>query len=137
MEHIARTEENLEKSVEMENGLTLEIWNKSKVIAGDRWKIAVIAHVNIPVEKAFSNGKEELPVSIDQIREVLGDSVYFEKRIERFFIDETQKDELKNMLAESLFESVFPYLSREKFARRFILKEYARLKQRKSFFRQS
>ena len=53
MEHLARTENSLEKSVAMKNGLTLEIWNKSKVIAGDRWKIVVVAQVKTPVEKAF------------------------------------------------------------------------------------
>ncbi len=136
MQQLAQAEEILEKSVEMENGLKLEIWNKSKVIAGDRWRISVVAQVDVPVEKAFSDGKVELPASIDEAREILGDSVLFEKKIERFFIDEKEKEELKKTMVESLFESVFPYLSREKFATRYISKEYVRLKQRRAFFKQ-
>ncbi len=136
MEQLARTEEGLEKSVVMENGLKLEIWNKSKVIAGDRWKIAVVAQVEVPVEKAFSEGREELPASLEEAREILGDSVLFEKKVERFFIDEKNKDEFKKAMVESLFESVFPYLSREKFPRSYLIREYVQLKQRKAFFKQ-
>ena len=90
-QHLARTENSLEKSVEMENGLTLEIWNKSKVIAGDRWKVSVVARVEVPLAKAFEKIGEAFPDSLVQVRDLIGDSAVFEKKMERFFIDEKKR----------------------------------------------
>ncbi len=133
-QNLAKTEDSLEKSVEMENGLTLEIWNKSKVIAGDRWKVSVVARVEVPLAKAFEKIGEAFPDSLAQMRDLIGDFAVFEKKMDRFFIDEREKDELKRELVESLFETVLPYISKPKFAKRFLLAEYAKVDKRRRRF---
>ncbi len=128
--------ENLEKSIDLKNGLTLELWNKSRVMAGDRWKITVIAQVDVPVEKAFSESNPKTQVTLDEIKTLLGESVRFEKKMERFFIDEKEKDDIIKGLINSLVESLFPYLSHPAFCKQFIIKEFAKAKQNKLLYQQ-
>jgi hypothetical protein len=120
--------ESLEKSIDLKNGLTLEVWVKSKAMAGDRWKIGVIAQIDIPVEKAFSELNGNIPVSFEEIKKLFGKSVHFEKKMERFFIDEKEKDKITQEIMDSLVESLFPYLSHPQFCKRFVRMEFARAK---------
>jgi hypothetical protein len=127
--------EKLEKSIELKNGLILELWVKSKAMAGDRWKIGIIAQSDVPVKKALEPNGNAL-VNIDEIKELLGESVRFEKKMERFFIDEKEKDKITEEIMNSLLETIFPYLSHPQFCKRFIIREFARAKQEKVLSKQ-
>jgi hypothetical protein len=119
----------LEKSIELKNGLILELWVKSKPMAGDRWKIGIIAQIDVPVKQVLEpNGNAS--VNIDEIKELLGESVRFEKKIERFFVDEKEKDKIILEMINSLAETLFPYLSHPQFCKRFIIREFAKAKQK-------
>ena len=122
--------ENLEKSIPLKNGLTLELWDKSRVMAGDRWKITVTAQVDVPVEKALEEPISNIQVIFDEIKTLMGESVRFEKKMERFFIDEKEKDETIQNLVDSLLESLLPYVSHPKFISRFVISEFTRAKQK-------
>jgi hypothetical protein len=125
----------LEKSIELKNGLILELWVESKAMAGDRWKIGIIAQSDVPV-KQVSEPHGNASVDIDEIKELLGESVRFEKKMERFFIDEKEKDKITQEIMNSLFETILPYLSHPKFCKRFIIMEFARAKQEKVLSKQ-
>lgn len=120
----------LEKSIDLKNGLTLELWDKSRIVAGDRWKIIVIAQVNIPVEKTLFGLNANPPADFDEMKQLLGESVRFEKKMERFFIDEKEKDRVTQEIMDSLLESLFPYLSHPQFCKRFFLREFTKAKQK-------
>jgi hypothetical protein len=135
MQETKKIFENLEKSIELKNGLILELWVKAHAMAGDRWKISVIAQSDVPVKNALEpNGNA--PVNIDEIKELLGDSVRFEKKMERFFIDEKEKDKITQEIMNSLLETIFPYLSHPQFCKRFIIREFAEAKQEKVLSKQ-
>jgi hypothetical protein len=135
MQETIKLYERLEKSIELKNGLILELWVKSKAMAGDRWKIGVIAQSDVPVIKVLEpNGNA--PVNMDEIKELLGESVRFEKKMERFFIDEKEKDKITQEMMNSLLETIFPYLSHPQFCKRFIIMEFARAKQEKVLSKQ-
>jgi hypothetical protein len=119
----------LEKSIELKNGLILELWVKSRPMAGDRWKIGIIAQSDVPVKQVLEpNGTAS--INIDEIKELLGEFVRFEKKIERFFIDEKEKDKIIQEVMDSLLETLFPYLSHPQFCKRFIIREFAKAKQK-------
>lgn len=136
MQETIKFRESLEKSINLKNGLTLELWDKSRSMVGDRWKITVVAQTDIPVEKALliSNGSTQ--GNLDEMKMLLGESVRFEKKMERYFIDEKEKDEITKEIMDSLLESLFPYLSHPQFCKRFIAIEFARAKQKKLFYKQ-
>jgi hypothetical protein len=127
--------EKLEKSIELKNGLILELWVKSKPMAGDRWKIGIIAQSDVPVEQVLEPNSNA-SVNIDELKGLLGESVRFEKKIERFFVDEKAKDKIIQEMINSLVETLFPYLSHPQFCKRFIIREFAKAKQEKVLSKQ-
>jgi len=136
MQETIKFRESLEKSIDLKNGLTLELWDKSRSMVGDRWKITVIAQIDVPVEKAFLEPNGNQQENLDDMKMLLGESVRFEKKMERFFIDEKEKDEVTQEIMDSLLESLFPYLSLPQFCKRFIAIEFARAKQKKLLYKQ-
>lgn len=130
MQDMITRRESLEKCVDLKNGLTLELWDRSRVMAGDRWKISVIAQVDVPLEKAFPEPTSHKPVNLDEIKALIGESVRFEKKMERFFIDEKEKDDIIQGLMDSLLESLLPYVSHPQFCRRFVISEFAKAKKK-------
>ncbi len=136
MQETIKFRESLEKSINLKNGLTLELWDKSRSMVGDRWKITVVAQTDIPVEKAFLEPNGSTQGNLDEMKMLLGESVRFEKKMERYFIDEKEKDEITQEIMDSLLESLFPYLSHPQFCKRFITIEFARAKQKKLLHKQ-
>jgi hypothetical protein len=136
MQETIKFRESLEKSIDLKNGLTLELWDKSRSMVGDRWKITIIAQIDVPVEKAFLEPNGNQQENLDDMKMLLGESVRFEKKMERFFIDEKEKDEITQEIMDSLLESLLPYLSHPLFCKRFIAIEFARAKQKKLLYKQ-
>ena len=96
-------ESNFVKSVGLENNLQLKIYDNSRKIAGDRWLVKMIAQVDIPVSSVLEtlhdlhndpNGNR------DEILKLLGSTVIFEQKRERFFIDESKKETVFNELSD-------------------------------------
>ncbi len=136
MQETIKFRESLEKSINLKNGLTLELWDKSRSMVGDRWKITVVAQTDIPVEKALLESNGSTQGNLDEMKMLLGESVRFEKKMERYFIDEKEKDGIIKEIIDSLMESLFSYLSHPQFCKRFIAIEFARAKQKKLFYKQ-
>jgi hypothetical protein len=136
MQDTIKFRESLEKSIDLENGLTVELWDKSRSMVGDRWKITVIAQIDIPVEKAFLESNGNIPINFDEMKKLLGESVRFEKKMERFFIDEKEREKITREIIDSLLESLFPYLSHPQFCKRFITIEFAKAKRKRLLHKQ-
>ncbi len=133
MQKEVTVEKGLLKKVDLENGLELKIMDDSKGLIGDRWKVSVIARMDVPVDMVFKDSSGAVVISPDDVKKLLGDQVRFEKKMERHFIDQNEKDEIKHGLEVSLTESLLPYISRPEFPRLFVIKEYAKAKQKSSW----
>jgi hypothetical protein len=105
------------------NGLTLEFWDLSRSILGDRWLVVLEARIAIPVSAATL--PPDLLAEEAEIHRVLGPEVLFSKRDERTFIAAGELQEtLKDM--ESRLLTLAPnYLGHLEFASRLIRKKYA------------
>lgn len=123
--------EKILKSVILENGLTLQFCDKSRIMVGDRWRIVIVAFLEISVKTAFIGETNDLSISLDEIEELLGESIYFEKKIERSFVDENEKDNTIKDIMESLFATLLPYLNHPQFCRQFIIKEFLKARHKK------
>jgi len=120
---VEMTEKNLLNTVYLENGLLISFYDGSKKIAGDRWQVTVIARIEILTDQVqFTLMDTEKKLKIIQ---VVGEQVYYEKKLIRNFIGEKQKEETVTALYESFLQITKPYLSQQQFAERFVLKTYA------------
>jgi hypothetical protein len=107
----------------LENGLVLDIYDDSRRQAGDRWLLRLIARLPVPVDDAWEPRNEGEP-SRSEIKELLGDTLVFEKSATRHFIDEAKKEVAFQTMVEDLLRHSVPYLAHPAFGRRFVRKLY-------------
>ena len=123
---------SLIKKIKLENGLNLEFYDSSKKIAGDRWQVKLTVRVEIPVNDYLQNIEAEM--NVDDVKKILGKSIYYEKNMVRNFIDNKEKEKLLNGFCDSFLKSTLSYLSEPNFPKRFIVKNYNEYKSRKGWY---
>jgi hypothetical protein len=107
----------------LDNGLALELWDHSRLIAGDRWMVSLETRIVIPIKA------ETLPPDLkpqaDQVIETLGREVVFSQRDERNFIAATAVPDLLGDMQERILQLAPGYFGHVDFAARYIRKTYA------------
>jgi hypothetical protein len=116
--------EKLIKTLELKNGLQLKIYDASRTMAGDRWLVSLIARMEIPVTKVLEKNDSQPKENANEIKDVLGESVVFEQKRDRIFVDIKEKDSVFKEVLDLFLGSSLEYLSRETFPKKFILKAY-------------
>jgi hypothetical protein len=116
--------EKLIKTLDLENGLQLNVYDASRKLVGDRWLVSMIVRMDVPVMEALKKHSSESTENIDEIKDMLGDSVMFEKKREKIFIDKAKKETAFKELCDMFLNSSLIYLSNEIFPKQYILKTY-------------
>jgi len=127
--------ENLIRRIDLENDLVLTFYDGSKPVAGDRWLVSLTARVRVPVDDSLFDANDPSGVSVEKIREILGDSVVFEKEMTRNFIAEKEKDRILDGLMESFLSSTLSYIATPVFPEKFVMKKYSEARQRIALYK--
>jgi len=117
-------ENKLVKTIGLKNNLWLKIYDHSKKMAGDRWLVSMIAQVDIPVSsvtESLHNLQHDPDSDKDEILKLLGSTVTFEQKRERFFIDESKKESVFNEVCDHFVKSTINYLSHPDFPKKFVI----------------
>jgi hypothetical protein len=126
--------QTLIKTIELSNGLKLYFYDISRKLAGDRWYVGFIARVEIPI--TFLAGHTDSPeVNIEKMKDVLGETVRFEQKRDRHYVDEKEKDAMLNGLADDFLTSTLPYFSKKDFAKKYALKAYKKKLKKASWYK--
>jgi hypothetical protein len=126
-------EQTLIKSIKLSNGLKLDFYDISRKLAGDRWYVGLIARIDIPLIDSLLTNQHLSQYSVEEIRNMLGESVRFQQKRERHYIDEREKDDLLNDLMDSFIKRTLNYLSLPDFPGKYILKEFQTYQKRKTW----
>lgn len=129
--------EKLIKTLNLENGLQLNVYDASRKLVGDRWLVSLIIRMDVPVAGALKKNNRESMEHIDEINDMLGDSVLFEKKREKIFVDTSEKDIVFKELYDTFLNSSLNYLSKEIFPKQYILKIYKEEMKKKSLLNSS
>jgi len=129
--------EKLIKTLDLENGLQLKVYDGSRELVGDRWLVSLIVRMDIPVTEALKKHSSESTENIDEIKDMLGDSVLYEKKREKIFIDKAKKETVFKELCDMFLNSSLKYLSKEIFPKQYILKTYKKEVKKKSLLNAS
>ena len=129
--------EELIKTLDLENGLQLNVYDASRKLVGDRWLVSLIIRMDVPVAEALKKNNREPIEHIDEIKDVLGDSVLFEKKREKIFVDTRKKEMVFKELCDTFLNSSLNYLSKEIFPKQYILKMYKEEMKKKSLLNSS
>jgi len=122
------------RKIDLENGLKLQIHDVSKGLAGSRWYVGFIARIEIPLA-FFAGHADSSGIDIEKMKDVLGDTIRFEQKHERHFIDEKEKDALLNDLMDNFLASTLPYFSGKDFAIKYVLKTYKKRLEKASWYK--
>ena len=128
-------DKNLIETIALKNGLTLEIYDQSQKIAGDRWLVKMTAKIDIPIDYLKLDDVLNKQIGLSSFNESFDGFIRFEQKRERNFVSEQQKETILNDLVASFLTSSREYLSHPNFAMRFALKEHLKQQQRKTWYR--
>ena len=117
-------QKKLSDKIKRENGLALELYDRSRRVAGDRWLVGFEARIDIGVKPEYFQGQGSGNPSFDSIREVLGEKITYSCEKSRQFIEETQKDKVLKGIKERFVETTLTYFSGRSFPRNMILSRY-------------
>ena len=110
---------------ELENGITLILFDRSRVTAGDRWLVELKCEAHIQTEDGFWNmvAEEDSKLQAD-IRKILGDRLVFETVNKRNFIDASEREIVLQEMVQQFYSTILEYLKRPHFPQEFFKKQY-------------
>ena len=117
-------EEKLIKTIDLENGLELKLYDASRKLAGDRWLVSLIARIEIPTNKLLLKEDGSPLLNIDEVRKALGEKLLFEQKREKIFIDEKEKDEVLKEIQDFFLSCSLSYFSHSDFPKKYVLKKF-------------
>lgn len=118
----------LEK-VDLPNGLTLELRDESRRLAGDRWYVGLRACIEIPIPQEFQE-EEELEGALNIMRKALGGKAFYHHMMERHFISEAEVQGVLEEMKNTFLEHSLSYLSHPDFPKRFLRAKAAEIRKR-------
>lgn len=121
------------RKIDLKSGLELEIYDISRKLAGDRWYVGFIARIEIPIT-FLADPADSPEVDIEKMQDVLGETVRFEQKRDRHYIDEKEKDALLNGLIDDFLASTLTYFSEKNFAKKYALKAYKKKLEKASWY---
>jgi hypothetical protein len=107
----------------LDNKLTLEFWDHSRPVAGDRWFVCLSARIAVPVRTETL--PPELKAHAVQVVGALGEEIIFSHREERNFIAASEAPALLKDMQDRLLALAPGYFGHADFSARFIRKKFA------------
>ena len=123
------------KTLDLKNGLKLNIYDASRKLAGDRWRVSLIARMEIPVSEVLEKNDPQPKAPVKEIKDVLGAHIIFEQKRQRIFVNANEKENVFKEMYDSFIGNSLDYLSKETFPKQFILKTFKEKMKAASFFR--
>lgn len=117
-------EQTLMKTMDLSNGFKLDFYDISRKLAGDRWYVGMIVRIDIPLTDLPLTDQQLSNYTVEEIRDAVGETVCFQEKRERHYIDEREKDAVFLDMMDSFINSTLSYLSRPDFPEKYVLKEF-------------
>jgi hypothetical protein len=111
----------------LENGLTLEFWDHSRPVAGDRWFVRLEARIAIALRAETL--PPELKAQARAVVEALGKEIIFSHTEERNFIAASEVSGLLKEMQTRMLQLAPGYFGHTDFAARYIRKKIGELRE--------
>ena len=125
-----KLEDTLVERMKLENGLTLEVLDHSRHVAGDRWLVSFEARVAVAVTPEYLPGGNASDPPITEILSLLGEKAIYSHKKARNFIAEKEKEKVFEDLKKLFLDASLGYLSSPRFPRMLILRKYKEARSR-------
>lgn len=125
--------ERLLLSHPLPNGLILELYDRSRPMAGDRWQ--VVLEVRLPIPVSVANLPLDLADRSQEVMAALGPVILFTQQEVHHFIDAREVAAYLEEMQTRLVEGLKRYLGHPEFAKRYIRKKFAEYQKRQNWHR--
>lgn len=102
------------------NGLILEVFDLSRLIAANTTKVALLIRIKVTLKPDYFADLAHF----QKTRDIFGLEIPFEYPMERSFVGNEEKEPVFNRLLDAFKQDTLPYLSSDKFPGRFALSKY-------------
>ena len=123
--------QKLIETITLPNGLILELWDNSRPMAGDRWLIALLAKVEVPVLPEYFSTLNNSEQAYRDLLAAYSDPLVFTQEKTRHFVDEKNIDDVLAELCQRFKDNLLSYLGNPRFASLYVMKKYGDLQDRK------
>jgi hypothetical protein len=110
--------------IRLENGLTLEMFDHSRHVAGDVWLVSFEARVEVKIKPEYFVGDSKTGISLEDVRALLGEKATYRYAKERNFVAETEREAVLKGLKERFLDTSLSYVSSPEFPGRLVHREY-------------
>ena len=117
----------------LKNGLMFCLTDESRKIAGDRWYICIKGELEIPVTRAFLPRDEKEDAKA--VAQLMGNAVTFEKKLERNFIANDEKNNIQEGFIDAFSRLASNYLDHPDFAKNYMAQCIRKKKQEQTWYR--
>jgi hypothetical protein len=121
------------EKVTLPNGLILELWDNSRLTAGDRWLVSLMAKVEVPVLPEYFSTLDQGEQAYRDLVDAHGDPLVFTREKTRHFVDGSETKETITGLCRRFKDNLLEYLGNPKFAPQYVLKKYGDLRDRQNW----
>lgn len=125
--------EKLLEKITLPNGLILEIWDTSRLMAGDRWLVSLLAKVEVTVLPEYFSPLDDGEQAYQDLVAAHGNSLVFTQEKVRPFVDEKETKDMLTRLCQRIKDNLVAYLGNPKFASLYVLKKYGDLRDRQDW----
>ncbi|MDD4355914.1 MAG: hypothetical protein PHN98_01580 [Smithellaceae bacterium] len=105
------------ETINLTNGLTLNISDASRRIAKDTIKVELYFQVKIEVLDSFFASPEDCR----QLKNIFGDELTYEHKLERSFVNDSDEESVRTELLNTFKKNSLAYLSSPNFAKKMAL----------------
>ncbi len=112
------------KTIELENKLTLNIFDLSRKISEDAYRVTMKAQIDMDVTEAFFTDPSLKDIGFSDVVSVLGNTVSYVQTIERNFIMAENKDAVFEKLVDTFMDNLGQYIAKPRFPAKLIFKKY-------------
>jgi len=110
------------RTIELDNGLCLELRDQSNRYFGDYHRIKIEVSCDIPLRGEFFGGNPDDP-QLQTARRLYGDSLRFERSLERMGVAGAEVENVREELVESFLKSSAAYLEHPEFVARYVQRQ--------------
>jgi len=123
-------EKKLIEKIRLSNSLYLELWDGSRILAGDRWLVSVEARIEVPINGKYLSNIQDADKIISVLKRQYGDKVTYSYTQEKHFVDEKERDNVFKEFITNIKRNIIHYLSHPNFATKILTARYRDLKRK-------
>ncbi len=107
-------------TINLNSGLCITLTDETRHYFGGYYHVKVLAHCIVPISVDYFDDENQYLDALDK----LGESVRFERILEKMAVPEQDIAKVRNQLVEAFKDTAISYLSAHDFDRRLFRKEY-------------